>query len=83
MWQKEVPVTKIFNMKMRLSMFLYNKIVSKETENYERKRTLKRNNHWWLELLCQILKLILAVKIFMIFQVSLKIVDLGLGVDEL
>jgi len=53
-------------------MFLYNKIVSKETENYERKRTLKRNNHWWLELLCQILKLILAVKIFMIFQYVFK-----------
>ena len=51
-------------------MLLYNKIVSKETEDCESKRTPKRN-HWCLELLCQILKLILAVKIFMIFQVSL------------
>lgn len=59
---------------MRLSMLLYNKIVPKETEDCESKRTPKRN-HWCLELLCQILKLILAVKIFMIFQYVFKSTD--------
>ena len=55
---------------MRLSMFIYNKIVSKDTENCERKLKTQKRNHWCLELLCQVLKLILAVKFFMIFQVK-------------
>ena len=64
----QVKRTKNVVIKMRLSLLIYNKIVAKDMENCEKKIAQKRN-HWCLELLCQVIKLIVAAKLFMIFQV--------------